>query len=181
MRQGGTVPTGIERHFQPDELIVSKTDYRGIITYANDVFLRVSTYQESEVIGAPHSLVRHPDMPRAIFRLLWDNLKAGQEVFAYIVNLAKDGAHYWVLAHVTPTYDAAGRLAGYHSNRRVPDPEAVRAASRLYTSLIEVERAHARPVDGVRASLESFDRRLGELGQNYDQFVWSLTRQDVRS
>jgi PAS domain S-box-containing protein len=181
MRKGGIVPTGIERHFQPDELIVSKTDHRGVITYANDVFLRVSAYPESEAIGAPHSLVRHPDMPRAIFRLLWDTLKTGQEVFAYIVNLASDGAHYWVLAHVTPSYDAAGLLVGYHSSRRVPDPEAVRAAGRIYGSLLEVERAHARPTDAIAASLEAFGHRLGELGQNYDQFVWSLTRQDVRS
>ncbi|HET9138822.1 PAS domain-containing protein [Actinophytocola sp.] len=180
MRQGGIPPTGIERHFQPDELIVSKTDPRGVITYANDVFLRMSAYPESEILGAPHNVLRHPDMPRTIFHLLWQTLKAGQEVFAYIVNLAKDGAHYWVFAHVTPSYDADGLLVGYHSNRRVPDPAAVRAASGLYTSLVRIEREHARPAEAIAAAMESFDNRLTDLGQTYDQFVWSLTRQEIR-
>jgi PAS domain S-box-containing protein len=181
MRQGGIIPSGIERHFQTDELIVSKTDPRGVITYANDVFLRVSAYSESEIIGAPHNVLRHPEMPRAVFHLLWQALKSGQEVFAYIVNLAKDGAHYWVLAHVTPTYDADGLLVGYHSNRRVPDPAALRAVRELYAPLLEVERAHSRPADAVAASMDSFEHHLTDLGQTYDQFVWSLTRQEIRS
>jgi PAS domain S-box-containing protein len=180
MRQGGVAPTGIERYFQPDELIVSKTDPRGVVIYANDVFLRTSAYSESEIIGAPHNVIRHPDMPRVIFHMLWQTLKSGQEVFAYIVNLAKDGAHYWVLAHVTPTYDADGLLVGYHSNRRVPDPATVRAVRDLYASLLEVERAHPRPADAVAAAMESFGHRLTDLGQTYDQFVWSLTRQEIR-
>src|ERR687897_472191 len=83
-------PTGVERTFSPDELIVSKTDPRGVITYANDVFLRVSGYAMDEVIGQPHNLIRHPDMPRAVFQLLWETLAAGRELFAYINNLASD-------------------------------------------------------------------------------------------
>ncbi len=67
-------PTGQERTFSPDELIVSKTDLRGVITYANDVFLRVSGYRMHEVLGKPHNVIRHPEMPRAVFRLLWDAL-----------------------------------------------------------------------------------------------------------
>lgn len=96
-----TTPTGQARTFAPDELIVSKTDPKGRITYANDVFLRVSGYELDEVIGQPHNIIRHPEMPRAVFRLLWRQLAAGQEVFAFINNLAKNGDHYWVLAHVT--------------------------------------------------------------------------------
>ena len=118
-------PTGQERTFGVDELIVSKTDPRGVITYANDVFLRVSGYEMDEVVGRPHNLIRHPDMPRAVFQLLWDTLSSGRELFAYINNLAQDGAHYWVLAHVTPSYGPGGRVIGYHSNRRRPSPRAV--------------------------------------------------------
>ncbi|HMO11052.1 MAG TPA: PAS domain-containing protein, partial [Actinotalea sp.] len=117
MRPSSVMPTGVERTFGADEIIVSKTDPKGRITYANQVFLRVSGYREDEVVGQPHSIVRHPDMPRAVFALLWETIQAGREIFAYINNLAADGAHYWVFAHVT-TSRAGGALVGYHSNRR---------------------------------------------------------------
>ncbi len=96
-------PTGVERAFGPEEIIVSKTDPKGVVTYANDVFVRVSGYAEDEIVGAPHNLIRHPAMPRAVFRLMWDVIPTGQELFAYVLNLAADGGHYWVLAHVTAT------------------------------------------------------------------------------
>ncbi len=123
-------PTGQERLLAPDDLIVSKTDLRGVITYANESFLRFSAYAEEEVIGRPHNLIRHPAMPRAVFRLLWDTLARGEEVFAYIDNLAADGATYWVLANVTPSYDAAGQVVGYHSSRRAPSPVALPRSAR---------------------------------------------------
>ena len=124
-------PTGVERSFGADEIIVTKTDPRGILTYANEVFLRTSALTEDEAIGQPHNLIRHPDMPRAVFKLLWDTLAKREEIFAYVVNLASDGAHYWVLAHVTPSFTPEGKLAGYHSNRRLPEPAAVHEISRI--------------------------------------------------
>ncbi|HPV77190.1 MAG TPA: PAS domain-containing protein, partial [Gemmatimonadaceae bacterium] len=90
------VPSGRERSFGEDEIIVSKTDLQGKITYANDVFIRVSGYEEDELLGAPHSIIRHPDMPRAVFKLLWDTLATGREVFAYVNNMARNGDNYWV-------------------------------------------------------------------------------------
>ncbi len=108
MRATRVRPSGIERTFGDHEMIVTKTDPRGVITYANDVFLRVSAIPEHEAVGHPHNVIRHPDMPRAVFKLLWDTLEEQKEIFAYVVNLAADGAHYWVLAHVTPSYDAGG-------------------------------------------------------------------------
>ena len=122
-------PTGVERTFGQDEIIVSKTDLKGRITYANRVFLQVAGYTEREVLGAPHSLIRHPDMPRSVFQLLWDTIQGGREVFAYVVNLAKNGDHYWVLAHVTPTFDDAGKIVGYHSMRRLPARRLKRRAA----------------------------------------------------
>ena len=77
-------PTGVETTISDNEIIVSKTDTRGIIQYANDVFMRVAKYDESEVIGQPHNMIRHPDMPRTIFKLLWDTIASGQEIFAYV-------------------------------------------------------------------------------------------------
>src|SRR3569833_1433082 len=93
-------PTGREVPFSEEELIVSKTNLKGHITYANDVFLRLSKYPVKDVIGVPHSLIRHPEMPRCIFKLLWDSIQAKKEIFAYVVNMASDGDHYWVFAHV---------------------------------------------------------------------------------
>lgn len=89
MAHSAVQPTGIERSFDPDKIIVSKTDTKGKITYANSVFLDIAGYTENEIMGAPHNLVRHPDMPRCIFGFLWTNLQAGKEVFAYVLNLCK--------------------------------------------------------------------------------------------
>jgi len=172
MRPTTTVPTGVERRFDQDELIVTKTDPRGVITYANDVFLRVSAMAESDVVGQPHNVIRHPEMPRAVFHLMWETLTGGDEMFAYVVNLAADGAHYWVLAHITPSVDAAGRVLGYHSNRRVPAPAAVTRVRALYDELLREESRHARPADAVAASRQLLTARLG--GQTYDEFVWTL-------
>ncbi|BBH64482.1 transcriptional regulator [Actinoplanes sp. OR16] len=167
-------PTGTERTFGDGELIVTKTDPRGVITYANDVFLRISALGEEEAVGQPHSVIRHPDMPRAVFKLLWDTLKQEQEIFAYVVNLAADGAHYWVFAHVTPSYDGAGRVVGYHSNRRVPSRSAVAAAEDLYGVLRAAERRHDRTPDAVAAGSAMLEQVLAERGRTYDELVWDL-------
>ena len=87
-------PTGVERSFSPDEIIVSKTDTKGIITYANKIFLDIAGYTEDEVLGKPHNMIRHPDMPRCIFELLWQTIQQKKEIFAYVVNMAKNGDHY---------------------------------------------------------------------------------------
>ena len=172
------VPNGRERTFGDDEVIVSKTDLQGRITYVNDVFLRVSGYAEVDVLGRPHNLIRHPDMPRVVFALLWEEIKAGREIFAYVDNLARDGAHYWVLAHVTPTI-VDGRTIGYHSNRRSPDRAAVAQAASLYSALAAAERPHVRPSDAIAASRQVLEGVLGERGATYDEWVWSLAGSGV--
>jgi PAS domain S-box-containing protein len=174
MRQSAVSSTGVERTFDDDEIIVSKTDPQGRITYVNDEYLRVSAYAESDLIGAPHSIIRHPDMPRSVFRLLWDTLQDGRELFAYIVNLAGDGAHYWVLAHVTPTFGAGGRIVGFHSNRRTASPEALAAVRPLYEELLREERRHPSTPDAVTAGTRLLQERLEGLGVSYDEWVWSL-------
>ncbi len=168
-------PTGVESHFGDDEIIVSKTDPRGVITYANEIFIRVSGYSEEELLGAPHSILRHPAMPRCVFKLLWDTIQGGREIFAYVVNLAKTGNHYWVLAHVTPTLDGSGRLVGYHSNRRRPEPASVRQVIPLYERLLAEEKRLGGQA-GLSATLSLLNQQLESLGQSYDEFVWSLIR-----
>lgn len=167
-------PTGQERFFGEDELIVSKTDLQGRIAYANRVFRRISDYDEADLRDQPHSLIRHPEMPRAVFRLLWQRLQAGQEVFAYVVNLTKFGDHYWVLAHVTPTFDATGRMTGYHSSRRVPDRAAVASAREVYRVLLDEERRHTDRTRAAQAGMATLEALLAERGCSYDQWVFSL-------
>jgi len=168
------VPTGRERTFGDEEIIVSKTDPQGRITYVNDVFLRVSKYPEEDLIGAPHSLIRHPETPRAIFTLLWERIQAGREVFAYINNLCADGDHYWVFAHVTPSFDDTGRIVGYHSNRRAPDRGKVNAVRTLYLRLVAAERRYADRRDGLVASTALLEAELAAAGLAYDHWIWTI-------
>lgn len=175
----GTHPSGIERELGSDDVIVTKTDLRGRITYANEVFCRISALTETQVIGQPHSLIRHPEMPRAVFRLLWDTVQQDRELFAYVVNLAADGAHYWVLAHITPSRDARGRIVGYHSNRRRPARAAVARVRPLYQRLRAEEAQHRRAVDATSAGGALLDRILADQDTTYERFVWDLTSASV--
>ncbi|MEM7809905.1 MAG: PAS domain-containing protein [Planctomycetota bacterium] len=166
--------TGIERKLGADDLIVSKTDARGVITYANRAFLKIADYREDEVLGRPHNLIRHPDMPRAVFRLMWETIPAGREVFAYVVNRTKGGDHYWVLAHVTPSYDAHGRVVGYHSNRRAPARPAIDAIVPLYKKLLDIESRFENPKTAWQESTAALHDLLASKSVGYDEFVFSL-------
>lgn len=168
------IPSGVERFFEEDEIIVSKTDPNGRLTYVNDIFVKVSSFTEEEALGQPHSFIRHPDMPRAVFKLLWDTIQSGNEIFAYVVNLAKNGDHYWVLAHVTPTIGANGQILGFHSNRRVPDRSAVSAAQDIYRALVQEEQRHKDPRKGLEASYQLFTSLLEKTGKAYPEYVWTI-------
>lgn len=96
------VPTSNEKVMREDDFIVSKTDLQGIITYGNRIFIEFSGYTEAELLGSQHNIIRHPDMPRGVFKFLWDTLHAEKECCAYVKNMAKDGSFYWVFANVTP-------------------------------------------------------------------------------
>lgn len=169
------VVTGVERYFDENDIIVSKTDLKGRIVYANRVFLEIADYKEKEVLGQPHSMIRHPDMPRCIFKLLWDTIQSGREIFAYVVNRAKNGDHYWVLAHVTPSRNAAGEIVGYHSNRRVPDRAILETRIiPLYRDLRGIEGRHANRKDGLEAGHKALMDVLDGAGLPYDEFIATL-------
>jgi len=167
--------TGVERTFKEDEIIVSKTDMKGRIVYTNQTFLTVADYTEKEMLGQPHSVIRHPDMPRCIFKLLWDTISQGKEIFAYVMNRTKHGDHYWVLAHVTPTFEEDGKtIKGYHSSRRVPDRDALEKIKTLYAELLREEQRHPNKKDGMNAAYQLLIGKLADAGMEYDEFILSL-------
>ncbi len=167
-------PTQNELSFGEDEIIVSKTDPTGRVTYANDVFLRVAGFEESEVLGEQHSLVRHPDMPRCVFKLLWDTLASGQEIFAYVKNMAKNGDFYWVFAHVTPSFGPDGKIIGYHSNRRLPERSAIDKIEPIYRDLLAVEQQDTNRKAGMIAAHKKLVDLLQSNSVTYDEFVHAL-------
>ena len=174
MTKYAAAPTQNERTFGEDEIIVSKTDETGRITYANDIFLKVALYHEHEVLGQPHSLVRHPDMPRCVFKLLWDTIQDGREIFAYVKNMAKNGDYYWVFAHVTPSFGGGDKVIGFHSNRRSPRRDAITKIEPIYNQLLAEENRHANRKDGMMAGFQMLCQTLESQGVDYDQFVFSL-------
>jgi PAS domain-containing protein len=127
-----------------------------------------------DVVGTPHSIIRHPDMPRAVFKLLWDTIASGKEIFAYVKNMSKSGKYYWVLAHVTPSYNAKGELDGYHSNRRKPQEKAVKVVEALYASLLAEEKKHDNAKTGQDASVAMLMKLLSDQNLSYSEFVWSV-------
>ena len=168
------LPTQQERVLGEDDFIVSKTDRKGIITYGNRHFIQMSGYSERELLGTPHSILRHPDMPRVVFRLLWDTIQAKREICAYVKNLAKDGSFYWVFANITPSFDRNGDLIGYYSVRRKPRAEAVASIAQIYQALLAEERKAGDGQEGMKASLALLNQTLERKGLSYEEFVFGL-------
>ncbi|PCI87839.1 MAG: chemotaxis protein [Hyphomicrobiales bacterium] len=168
-------PTGNQLSLDDHEIIVSKTDLTGKIKYVNDTFIRISGYSEVEMMGVQHNVVRHPDMPRAIFHLLWERLGRGKHVFVYLINLSKNGDHYWVMAHICPSFDAAGSVVGYHSSRRKPDMKIVNdTIIPLYKQLSDIETAETSKKAGLEKSADAFDKIFRAEGVKYNEFILSL-------
>ncbi|MBL8484196.1 MAG: PAS domain-containing protein [Rhodocyclaceae bacterium] len=166
-------PTSREKLMRENDFIVSKTDCKGRITYGNPIFIEFSGYSEEELLGTQHNIIRHPDMPRSAFKLVWDTIQAGKEVFAYVKNLAKDGSFYWVFAHVTPDFDSQGQIVGYTSVRRCPRREAIAKIEPVYRQMLAAEKAA-----GARNAIEAGTKVLVDVmqgaGVDYEQLVFSL-------
>jgi len=173
MKNKQIIPTGRERLMREGDFIVSKTDPRGIITYCNPIFIEFSGYSEHELLGSQHNIVRHPDMPRAAFKLVWDTIESGKEVFAYVKNMSKDGGHYWVFTHITPDFSPHGSIVGYTSVRRCPKRSAVETVAPVYQQMLAAEQA-AGARDAIAAGTQVLVDLLNKTGKSYEELVFSL-------
>ncbi|QOR62382.1 PAS domain-containing protein [Sulfurovum sp. ST-21] len=133
-------PDPLDEEFKFSEgLIVSSTDLKGIITYANRKFCEIAGYTKSELTGKNHNIVRHPDMPKAAFKELWDTIQAGKEWTGVVKNLRKDGKYYWVFSHISPIFNNAGEVTGYTAARRPASENEIRECTPLYREMLEQE------------------------------------------
>ena len=165
------VPNNNERVVKDDAFLVSKTDTKGRITYCNLPFIEIVGATEQELLGKPHNIVRHPDMPRCVFKLLWDKVQDKKEIFAYVKNMSFDGSYYWVYANVTASIDRTGKIVGYYSVRRKPNLKALDVIKPLYKELLKQEQ-----IGGMDASFAYLNKILEEKGVSYDEFIISLQR-----
>ena len=147
-------PTAVERVMREDDFIISLTDTKGRITYGNRIFIEFSGYTEDELLGTQHNIIRHPDMPRSVFKLLWDKIQAKEECFAYVKNMSKDGSFYWVFANITPTFSTpipVSSHGGFAGRCVVPSAQPRRFVS-MCTLLLIRTRCLWLPVCMGRAS-----------------------------
>ncbi len=165
-----------EVRLQPDDLIITKTDQKGIITYANRKFMQVSNYAESALLGQAHNLIRHPDMPRGVFRLMWKTLMQGKEFFGILKNYTADGGFYWVFANVTPDYGIDGSTKGYYSVRRMPTRHAIDTMTRIYAEMRAVEQSAGKAAapDTSLAWLQDYLDKAH--AGSYENFVLGLNK-----
>ena len=158
-----------EKVMKDEDFIVSKTDTKGRITYCNEIFMDMAGATERELLGKPHNIVRHPDMPRFVFKLLWERIQNEKEIFAYVKNKSFDGAYYWVYANVTPSYDENGNIIGYYSVRIKPNPKALEIIKPIYEKMLSLEAS-----GGMSASEKYLMDLLKEKGVSYDEFIISI-------
>ena len=152
-------------------MIISKTDTQGKITYVNREFCRISGYERKELLREPHRIIRHPDMPRGVFKLFWQTLQAGDEFNGFVKNRCKNGDYYWVFATVSPWYAADGKsLRGYFSARRIAKPKGINFFADIYRDMLAKEAG----LSGSNAPATSMTYLLDicqQEGLNYDQLA----------
>ena len=157
------------KQMKENDFIISKTDLKGRITYTNEIFMQMAEYTEEELLGKPHSIIRHPDMPKAVFKLLWDVIEAGGEIFAFVINKTKSGTAYWVYANITPSFDENGKIIAYYSVRRRPNPKALEIIKPIYAQMLQAEKT-----GGVSASTKILLDLLNQKGMEYNELIIAI-------
>ena len=166
------MPTPIDQEIKLDtkRYIVSKTDLKGIIEYGNDYFVEISGYKESELMGKAHNIVRHPDMPKVAFKLMWEHILKGQNFVAIVKNMAKDGRYYWVYTEFEPKTDALSNvIKGFTAFRKAAPQIAIYTIAPIYKKLLEIEKQ-----GGMDASEKYLKEFLEENKKTYDEFINEL-------
>ena len=158
-------PTDKEHEVTSVDIVVSKGDEKGDITYANPIFFKLAGYTQAELLEKPHSLIRHPDMPKIVFKYLWDTIKSGKDVKAFVKNLSKDGGFYWVFAHVRVATNPDGSFRNYVSTRKAMSAVARAVIEPLYKELLAAEQS-----GGMDASLPILEAFLKDNGASLDTF-----------
>ncbi len=164
-------PTGKEIKLNSKDMLVSKTDTKGDISYGNDKFVEISGYKESELIGAPHSILRHPDMPQAVFYLMWQSIKNGKNIMAVVKNLSRNGDHYWVTTDFDIKKNREGQIRNYIAFRQAAPKDVVKVIEPLYAKMIDIEKTH-----GMDASVDYLEAFLEEKKMSYNQYIEDLAR-----
>lgn len=171
-------PNNTQKKLGEHDFIVSKTDTSGRITYANRIFMDIAGLPESELLGVQHNVIRHPDMPRGVFRFMWNTLKAGDEFIGFAKNLCADGEYYWVFANITPDYDKDGKLQGYYSVRRHPPQSALDVLIPVYKEMLAIEK-NSSTKDAPEKSLAYLFDVVAQAGvKNYDRLMLDLYKPD---
>ena len=163
------LPVDKEIKISSKNFLVSKTDEKGTILYVNDTFCDVTGYDEVEVIGKAHNILRHPDMPAIIFYLMWEQIKSDKNIRALIKNLAKSGKYYWVSTDFEIHKENNTRT--YIAFRRAAPKKAINAIEPLYEHLLKIEKSH-----GVQASLVYLQGYLNERHLTFDEYMDSLLK-----
>lgn len=160
-------PSDREVDWNKNKVLLSKTDIKGTILYANEDFIDVSGYDEFELIGQPHNIVRHPDMPKVIFKFLWDSLKSGKNIHAVFKNMSKTGRYYWVITDFKIIADSDGEIVGYFGTRKsVREDIIVKFIEPLYKKLLHIEEA-----SGMSAAEEYLIGFLEERKKTYMEYI----------
>jgi len=161
--------TNNEKILDQNDFIVSKTDTKGKIIYCNEIFTKMAGYPAKDLIGANHNVIRHPEMPKLAFKILWELVQQKDEFFGFVKNLCADGGYYWVFAYITADLDLNGNIIGYTSVRRKMPQSAIDIITPIYKELLDAERT-----GGVAASQKILDALLEEHNMEYREFIINL-------
>ena len=168
-------PTDVEHEVKSVDLIVSKSDIEGKITYVNPIFIKISGYTHASLLEQPHAILRHPDMPKVVFKYLWENIQESRDVVAYVKNLCADGGYYWVLATVKIAKNPDGSFRNYMSTRKCITLSAKNTISELYAKWLEVEKNEG--VDASEALFKNFlvDNALSDSSA-FNEYMKNLNK-----
>jgi len=159
-------PINEEIKIDDEAVLISVTDPKGIIIEANDVFIETAGYSEEELIGAAHNIIRHPDMPQVMFKIVWDQIKDRENVMALVKNLAKDGRYYWILTDFVTKVDVNREVINYTAYRRPVCKDVQDAITPLYKALCAIE-----DISGMDASEKFLGEYLENKGISYDEMI----------